>query len=67
MTTRVAGKRFRYVGEIINELKKVIWLSRREIVYLTSLVLVVAIIAGVVLGLVDYGFTNLVEKVFIGR
>ena len=72
MTHRqIAAKRggfrlFRYIGEIINELKKVVWLTRREVVYLTGMVLVVAIIAGIVLGALDYGFTGLVDKVFLG-
>jgi preprotein translocase SecE subunit len=57
---------FSYVSEIINELKKVVWLTRRETAYLTMLVLIVTIIAGVVLGALDYGFTQLVNKVFAG-
>ena len=63
-------KRFRlfgYFGEIINELKKVVWLTRREIVYLTGLVVLVTIIAGIVLGSLDYGFTELIGRVFIGN
>ena len=55
-----------YVSEIINELKKVVWLTRRETAYLTMLVLIVTIIAGIVLGALDYGFTQLVNKVFVG-
>ncbi len=57
---------FRYFGEIVNELKKVVWLSRRETVYLTGMVLIVTIIAGAVLGALDYGFSQLVQKVFVG-
>ena len=53
--------------QIINELKKVVWLTRREVVYLTGLVLVVTIIAGIVLGSLDYGFTALVDKIFVGK
>ena len=60
------GSRFRFIGETISELKKVVWLSRREIIYLTTLVLIVAIIAGLVLGAVDYGFTRLVNDLFLG-
>jgi len=56
---------FNYFAEIINELKKVVWLSRREIVYLTGLVLIVTIVTGIVLGALDYGFTQLVDKVFL--
>ena len=64
-TTKRSGIRlFRYIGEIINELRKVVWLSRREVAYLTVLVLIVAIVAGIVLGAFDYGFTGLVDKVF---
>jgi preprotein translocase SecE subunit len=55
-----------YIGEIINELKKVVWLSRREVTYLTILVLVVTVIAGIVLGALDFGFTELVNKLFVG-
>jgi preprotein translocase SecE subunit len=55
-----------YVSEIINELKKVVWLTRRETAYLTMLVLIVTIIAGIVLGALDYGFTELVNRVFAG-
>ena len=67
-TTKRRGiKPFRHIGEIINELKKVVWLSRREAAYLTVLVLIVSIVAGIVLGAFDYGFTSLVDKVFLGR
>ena len=66
-TTTKRGGIKNYIGEIINELKKVVWLTRREAAYLTMLVLIVSIAAGIVLGVLDYGFTNLVNKVFFGR
>jgi len=71
MTQPTAAKKkgfrlFSYIGEIINELKKVVWLTRREIVYLTGLVIIVVIIAGIVLGALDFGFSELVSKVFVG-
>ena len=67
-TTRRRGLRlFHYIGEIINELKKVVWLTRREAAYLTVLVLIVSIAAGIVLGALDYGFTDLVDKIFLGK
>jgi len=59
--------RFRFIGEIITELKKVVWLSRREVIYLSTLVLVISVIAGLVLGAIDYGFSALVENVLLGR
>jgi len=61
------GSRFKGISDIIAELKKVIWLSRREAAYLTVLVLIVSLAAGVFLGLVDYGFVGLVENVFLGK
>ena len=58
--------RFRFIGETIAELKKVVWLTRREAAYLTFLVLLVAITVGLILGAFDYGFTRLVDTFFLG-
>ncbi len=66
-TVKRSGSRFRFISETIAELKKVVWLTRREAAYLTVLVLIVAIAVGLALGAIDYGFTNLVDKLFIGR
>ncbi|MBI4266887.1 MAG: preprotein translocase subunit SecE [Chloroflexi bacterium] len=66
-STKRAAARFRYIGEIISELKKVVWLTRREVTYLTLLVLTVAVAAGVFLGLVDFGFAGLIDKIILGR
>ena len=62
-----SGSRLRFIGETIAELRKVVWLTRREAAYLTILVLIVAIIVGLVLGALDYGFTRLVDGLFLGR
>ncbi len=67
MTFDTAKRRFRFLGEIISELKKVVWLSRREVAYLTILVVIVSVAAGLLLGALDYGFAALVERVFLGR
>ena len=66
-TKRRRFRLFNYISEIVNELKKVVWLTRREIIYLTGLVLIVTIAAGIVLGALDFGFTELVNRVFVGR
>ena len=68
MTHRATQKRsrFSFIGETIAELKKVVWLTRREMAYLTFMVLVVAIIVGLILGAFDYGFTYLVDEFFTG-
>jgi preprotein translocase SecE subunit len=56
----------RFFSETIAEMKKVTWLTQREIVYLTGLVLLVAIVAGIILGLFDWGFSELVNKFIVG-
>ena len=55
-----------FLQEVRQEMKKVTWLTRRETVYLTGLVLIVAISAGVVLGLIDLGFSSLVNTLLLG-
>jgi len=57
--------RFKFIGEIIAELKKVVWLTRREATYLTFLVLVISVIVGLILGAADYGFSRLVNDIFL--
>jgi preprotein translocase subunit SecE len=57
--------RFRFFGETIAELKKVVWPTRREAVRLTIIVLIVCVAIGIFLGSIDYGFTKLVEGVFL--
>ena len=68
-TTRRRGFRlFNNISEIINELRKVVWLKwPSEVLYLTGLVLIVIVSAGIVLGALDFGFTELVGKIFVGR
>jgi preprotein translocase subunit SecE len=63
---RTSPRLVRFVSDTIAELKKVIWLSRRELAYLTGLVLLVSIVAGVVFGIIDYGFTQFVNRVLLG-
>lgn len=67
MSDEAKGSRFKIIGEIISELKKVVWLSRQEWIYLTFLVLLVALVSSVVLGGVDFGFTKLVNALFIPK
>lgn len=64
--TRAGARRFNFFSDTLSELKKVTWLSRREVAYLSGLVLLVTVVVGVVLALVDFGFTELVNRVFLG-
>ena len=66
ITTKKRNSRFKAVSDVIAELRKVVWLTRREAAYLTILVLIVTVIAAAGLGLLDYGFTRMVDQVFLG-
>jgi len=59
--------RFAFIGDIIGELKKVTWPSRRDTVRLTIMVLIVCVAVGLFLGALDYGFSELVAKLLLGR
>ncbi len=64
--TKRSGPRFRFISETIAELKKVVWLTRREAAYLTVLVLILSVTIGLILGIIDFGFTKLVNDLFLG-
>ena len=50
---------FKFIGDTINELRRVTWPSRQEAVRLTIMVLTVAIIVGIFLGIVDAIFSTI--------
>lgn len=50
-----------YISETIAELKKVTWLSRRDLMYLSGLVILTALVVGVILGLIDWGFSEFIS------
>lgn len=58
--------RFAFIGDIIGELRKVVWPSRRETLRLTAMVIGLCVAVGLILGLLDYGFAELVTRVFLG-
>jgi preprotein translocase subunit SecE len=54
----------RFVREVVQELRKVVWPTRKELVTYTTVSLVfILIMVGIVTSL-DYGFTKLVLAVF---
>jgi preprotein translocase subunit SecE len=58
--------RFAFIGDIIAELRKVTWPSRRDTVRLTIMVIIVCAAVGLFLGALDYGFSELVSKLLLG-
>lgn len=66
-TAKRSHPRFKLISETIAELKKVVWLTRREVAYLTILVIIISLVAALVLGIIDFGFTRLVNDLFLGK
>ena len=66
MAAKKGRKRFRFFRDTISELRKVVWPTRQETTRLTLIVIAVCIVVGIILFAVDYGFTELAKKVFLG-
>jgi preprotein translocase subunit SecE len=62
---RGAWWRPRFVTDIISELRKVVWPTRQDVVYLTVVVVIVTLILGAVLGAIDIAFGWLVEQTLL--
>ena len=55
-------KPVKFLREVREELTKVTWPKREEIVKLTLIVIIIAVIVGAYIGVLDFGFTKLVES-----
>lgn len=69
VVSREAMRRARpleFLREVVAELKKVVWPTREETSRLTFIVLLVSIAVGIVLGIIDLGFTEVFSR-FIFR
>ncbi|MGV8073712.1 MAG: preprotein translocase subunit SecE [Syntrophobacteraceae bacterium] len=53
-----------YLREVVYELRKVIWPSRKETVGSTAVVLVIVIVCGIYLGIVDALLSRFIRLVF---
>ena len=58
-------RRFALFSDIIAEMRKVAWPTRQETVRLTLIVLGICLIMGLILGAIDYGFSELVARVLL--
>lgn len=56
-------QRFKFVSDIISELKKVTWPTRQEATYLTTLVIIFTVVVAIILGVIDYGFSKLMNVI----
>lgn len=55
-------KIFSYFSEVLNELKKVSWPKRQDVIQLLLLVIAITIIVAIFIGIVDFGLTKLLES-----
>lgn len=53
----------RLLGEVASELRRVTWPTREETFRLTVMVIMVSVVIGVFLGLIDIGFSELIERI----
>jgi len=66
VSTKGQGKqRFKFIGETVAELKKVVWPTRQEATYLTTIVIVVTVVVAITLWVVDLGFSELMNVILL--
>lgn len=52
-----------FLKEVADELKKVVWPTRSEIVRLTGVVIIISVIVGLYIGAIDFAFTKTTELI----
>lgn len=52
-----------YFRETLDEMKKVIWPSREDVIRLTAIVIMISIIVGLYIGALDYIFALAMELI----
>ena len=58
-------QRFKFFGETISELKKVVWPTRQDATYLTTIVIAVTIVVAIALWAVDLAFTEIMNAILL--
>lgn len=64
---RRADARPQFFREVVSELRKVTWPTREQTTHLTTLVIVVSLAIGIVLGAADWVFLQVVDRILLGR
>ncbi len=52
----------KFIKEAYIELRKVTWPSRQQVINYTTVVIIVSIVVAIFLGLLDMGFSSIIEK-----
>lgn len=50
-----------FVSGLVGEFKKVVWPSRKDIVRLTTIIIILTAVLGIILGAIDFGFKSLIS------
>jgi len=58
-------QRLKFIGETISELRKVVWPTRQEATYLTTIVIVVTVVMGITLWVIDLGFSEVMNVILL--
>ena len=56
--------RFRFIADVVSELRKVSWPTKEETKRLTTMVIIVSVAMGILLGLVDEAFSLTAKSLF---
>jgi preprotein translocase subunit SecE len=56
-----------FLRETRDELKKVVWPTRDEVIRLTGVVILVSLVVGIFLGGTDFILTKLIELIIVKR
>ncbi len=54
-----------FFQETLDELKKVTWPSKEELIRLTAIVIIISIIVGIYIGGIDLALTRITEKLLL--
>lgn len=58
-------QRLKFIGETISELRKVVWPTRQEALYLTTIVIVVTVAMAITLWVIDLGFSEVMNVILL--
>lgn len=54
-----------FLREVFIEIRKTNWLSRKEIFNYTMVVLAIALLVAIILGIFDFAFFNILNKIIV--
>ncbi len=56
-----SGGPVKFLGQVRSELKKVVWPNKKEVIRMTTTVIIVSLMVSLYIGALDYGFTKIME------